>query len=212
MARPVRHPLFARVYSRLRPGIDRQGALAHRRRLLAGLSGRVLEVGAGDGGNFAHYPPEVTGVVAVEPEPYLRAQATRRAMEAPVPIEVVDGVADRLPVDDGAVDAVVVSLVLCSVPDQAAALAELHRALRPGGELRFFEHVAADTPGLLRVQAVVDRTLWPLLCGGCHTGRDTVAAIGAAGFAVEEVDRFRFPPDGPAAPATPHALGRARRA
>ena len=120
--------------------------------------------------------------------------------------------ADRLPVDDGAVDAAVVSLVLCSVPDQAAALAELHRALRPGGELRFFEHVAADTPGLLRVQAVVDRTLWPLLCGGCHTGRDTVAAIGAAGFAVEEVDRFRFPPAGPPAPATPHALGRARRA
>jgi ubiquinone/menaquinone biosynthesis C-methylase UbiE len=212
VARPVRHPLFARVYTRLRPAMDRQGAMAHRRRLLAGLSGRVLEVGAGDGGNFAFYPPEVTGVVAVEPEPYLRSQAARRATVAPVPVEVVDGLADRLPVGDGAVDAAVVSLVLCSVPDQAAALAELCRALRPGGELRFYEHVAAETPGLARAQAVADRTLWPLLCGGCHTGRDTVAAIGAAGFAVEEVDRFRFPPNGPPTPATPHALGRARRA
>jgi ubiquinone/menaquinone biosynthesis C-methylase UbiE len=195
----------------MRPAMDRQGALAYRRRLLAGLSGRVVEVGAGDGGNFAFYPPEVTGVVAVEPEPYLRDQATRRAEMAPVPVQVVDGVAERLPLAASSVDAAVLSLVLCSVPDQAAALAELHRALRPGGELRFFEHVAADTPGLRRVQAVVDRTVWPLLLAGCHTGRDTVAAIGAAGFAVEEVERFRFPAGGPPAPSTPHALGRARR-
>lgn len=204
--------MFARVYSRLRPAMDRQGAAAHRQRLLAGLTGRVLEVGAGDGGNFPLYPPTVTGVLAVEPEPYLRARATERAAAAPVPVEVVDGVADRLPAADGTVDAVVVSLVLCSVPDQPRALAEVHRVLRPGGELRFFEHVAAGTPGLRRVQAVVDRTLWPLLAGGCHTGRDTVGAIGAAGFTVEGVDRFPFPPGRVPAPATPHALGTARRA
>jgi SAM-dependent methyltransferase len=207
----VRHPVFARAYARLRPVIDRQGAEDHRRRLLAGLTGRVLEIGAGDGGNFAFYPATVTGVVAVEPEPYLRARATRQAAGAPVPVEVVDGVAERVPLGDGSVDGVVASLVLCSVPDQPAALAELHRVLRPGGELRFFEHVAADTPGLRRVQAVADRTLWPLLLGGCHTGRDTVAAIGTAGFAVEEVERFRFPPGGPPAPSTPHVLGRASR-
>ncbi len=207
----VRHPVFARVYTRLRPALDRQGALAHRRRLLAGLTGRVIEVGAGDGGNFACYPPEVTGVLAVEPEPYLREQATHRAAVAPVPVEVVDGLAQRLPAADGTMDAAVASLVLCSVPDQAAALAELRRVLRPGGELRFFEHVAAETPGLRRAQAVADRTLWPLLLAGCHTGRDTVAAIAAAGFAVEEVDRFRFPAGGLPAPTSPHALGRARR-
>ena len=206
-----RHPIFARVYTRVRPAMDRQGALAYRRRLLAGLSGRVVEVGAGDGGNFAFYPPEVTGVLAVEPESYLRQQATSRAAVAPVPVEVVEGVADRLPVADGSADAAVASLVLCSVPDQGAALAELRRVLRPGGELRFFEHVAADTPGLRRVQAVADRTLWPRVLAGCHTGRDTVAAIAAAGFAVEEVDRFRFPEGGLPAPASPHVLGRARR-
>ena len=128
-----------------------------------------------------------------------------------MPIEVVDGVAERLPVDDGSMDAAVASLVLCSVPDQAAALAELRRVLRPGGELRFFEHVVADTPGLRRVQAIADRTLWPRVLAGCHTGRDTVAAIAAAGFAVEEVDRFRFPKGGLPGPAAPHALGRARR-
>jgi ubiquinone/menaquinone biosynthesis C-methylase UbiE len=199
------------MYARLRPAMDRQGAAAHRRRLLAGLSGRVVEVGAGDGGNFACYPARVTGVVAVEPEPYLRERAGEQAAAAPVPVEVVDGVADRLPLGDGSVDAAVVSLVLCSVPDQAAALAELRRVLRPGGELRFYEHVAAETPGLRRLQAVADRTVWPLVLGGCHTGRDTVGAIGAAGFAVEEVRRFRFPEGALAGPASPHVLGRARR-
>jgi ubiquinone/menaquinone biosynthesis C-methylase UbiE len=207
----VRHPLFARVYTRLRPAMDRQGALEHRQRLLAGLAGRVVEVGAGDGGNFAHYPAEVTHVLAVEPEPYLRTRAAERAAAAPVPVEVVDGTAERVPVADGAADAVVLSLVLCTVPDQAAALREARRVLRPGGELRFFEHVVAESPGLRRVQAVVDRTLWPVLCGGCHTSRDTVAAVAAAGFALDTVDRFRFPPGRVPAPASPHVLGRARR-
>ena len=205
------HPVFARVYTRLRPAMDRQGALEHRQRMLAGLTGRVVEVGPGDGGNFACYPATVTGVVAVEPEPFLRARATAAAATAPVPVEVVDGTAERLPLADATVDAAVVSLVLCSVRDQAAALAELHRVLRPGGELRFYEHVAAGTPGLRRLQAVADRTVWPLLLAGCHTGRDTVTAIGAAGFAVEEVDHFRFPEGTLAGPASPHVLGRARR-
>ena len=200
------------MYTRLRPAMDRQGAAEHRQRLLAGLTGRVVEVGAGDGGNFGCYPAGVTGVVAVEPEPYLRERATEAAATAPVPVEVVDGVADRLPLDDASVDAAVASLVLCSVPDQPAALAELRRVLRPGGELRFYEHVAADTTGLRRLQAVADRTLWPLVLAGCHTGRDTVAAIGAAGFEVEELDRFRFPEGARASPAAPHVLGRARRA
>lgn len=207
----LRHPLFARVYSRLRPAMDRQGAGEHRRRLVAGLAGRVVEVGAGDGGNFAHYPGGVTRVLAVEPEPYLRALAERRAGTAAVPVEVVDGRAERLPVADATADAVVASLVLCSVSDQATALRELYRVLRPGGELRFFEHVAAETPGVLRaVQGLADRTVWPVLCGGCHTGRDTVTAITAAGFVVEEIDRFRFPP-GQRSPAAPHVLGTARR-
>jgi ubiquinone/menaquinone biosynthesis C-methylase UbiE len=206
----MKRPIFARMYARVRPAMDQQGATEHRRRLLAGTAGQVVEVGAGDGGNFAHYPPEVVRVLAVEPEPYLQAQARRQAATAPVPVEVVEGTADRLPAADASADVVVVSLVLCSVPDQQSALAEARRVLRPSGELRFYEHVAADGGRLETVQRVADATLWPLFVGGCHVHRDTAAAITAAGFVIEELDRFDFPPD-QASPARPHILGRARR-
>ncbi|MFD7155044.1 class I SAM-dependent methyltransferase [Kribbella sp. NPDC059898] len=205
----MNRPFFARMYARVRPTLDQAGAADHRRRLLAGTTGRVIEVGAGDGGNFAHYPPEVTHVLAVEPEPFLRAHALHQASTAPVPVEVVEGTADHLPAPDASADVVVVSLVLCSVPDQQAALAEARRVLRPGGELRFYEHVAAEPGRLATVQRIADATLWPLLVGGCHTHRDTAAAITAAGFAIEELDRFQFPPDR-VTPAGPHILGRAR--
>ncbi|WP_432947464.1 methyltransferase domain-containing protein [Kribbella sp. CA-253562] len=203
--------MFARVYARLRPMMDRQGAAEHRARLVAGTAGRIVEVGAGEGANFAHYPPTVTEVVAIEPNPYLRAQAARRATAGDIRIEVVDGTAERLPVGDGSADVVVMCLVLCSVADQTAALAEAFRVLRPGGELRFYEHVAAE-PGrrLARVQRIADKTVWPWLTGGCHVGRDTAAAITAAGFVIEELDRFDFPPGQPS-PAAPHVLGRAIR-
>ncbi|TDO51168.1 methyltransferase family protein [Kribbella sp. VKM Ac-2571] len=206
----MKHPLFARIYTRVRPAMDEQGAADHRRRLLAGAEGRVVEVGAGDGGNFTHYPADVVSVLAVEPEPYLRAQATRQAATAPVPVEVVDGTADHVPADDASADVVVMSLVLCSVPDQQTALAEARRVLRPGGELRFYEHVAADGGRLGTVQRVADATLWPLFVGGCHVHRDTAQAITSAGFVIEELDHFAFPPD-QVTPASPHILGTARR-
>ena len=205
----MKRPFFARMYARVRPALDDAGAADHRRRLVAGTAGRVVEVGAGDGGNFAHYPPSVTHVLAVEPEPFLRAHADRQAATAPVPVEVVEGTADRLPLADASADVVVVSLVLCSVPDQAAALAEARRVLRPGGELRFYEHVAAEPGRLATVQRIADATVWPLFVGGCHTHRDTAAAITTAGFDIEELDRFNFPPDR-LTPAGPHILGRAR--
>ncbi|MEU8228776.1 methyltransferase domain-containing protein [Actinoplanes sp. NPDC048967] len=205
------HPVFARVYARLSVLMDRAGMAERRRALVAGLSGRVVEVGAGNGLTFAHYPAEVTEVVAVEPEPRLRAAAAVAGRRAPVPVQVVDGLADALPGADGRFDAAVVCLVLCTVPDQAAALAEIKRVLRPGGRVRFFEHVAAEQPGMRRAQRVADATLWPRLFGGCHTGRDTAAAIVAAGFVPDELERFRFPPTGPKSPATPHIRGTATR-
>jgi ubiquinone/menaquinone biosynthesis C-methylase UbiE len=201
-----RHPVFARFYARISPSMDAQGAVEHRRTLLAGLAGQVLEVGAGNGLNFPHYPPAVTEVLAVEPEPYLRGLAEAAAGQAPVPVRVIDGSADALPVPDASTDTAVASLVLCSVPDQARALAELHRVLRPDGELRFFEHVRADTTGLARFQRLAD-VVWPTLVGGCHTSRDTLAAITAAGFEITSLHRFRFPESRLPQPAAPHVLG-----
>jgi ubiquinone/menaquinone biosynthesis C-methylase UbiE len=208
MAGTVRHPIFARLYARLSPGVERKGGAEHRDELLAGAAGRVIEVGAGNGLNFAHYPPAVTEVIAVEPEPYLRDRAAEAAAHAPVPVRVVDGVAQRLPAEDGEFDAAVASLVLCSVPDQAAALAEIRRVLNPDGELRFYEHVVSDRPRTARIQhALDDWRIWPRVSGGCHAARDTAAAIEAAGFTIERCRRFPFAA-GPV--ALPHIIGVAR--
>lgn len=184
------------------------GAL--RRELVADLHGKVVEVGAGNGLTFAHYPGTVRHVVAVEPEPHLRELATKAAETAPIPVSVLAGTAEQLPLPDGSVDTAVACLVLCSVHDPSAALDELRRVLRPGGELRFLEHTIADTPWLRRVQRVADATLWPRLAGGCHTARDLTAAITEAGFSITCSRRFRFPDQRITLPATPHVLGTAR--
>ena len=205
-----RHPVFARAYAWLSRRMEPVVA-EHRRDLLAGLSGRVVEVGAGNGLNFAHYPPDVTQVVAVEPEPYLRRIAMQNAARAIVPIEVVDGLADQLPLPDGSVDAAVASLVLCSVPDPAAAVAEIRRVLRAGGELRFYEHVRSSDPRSARVQRALDATVWPGLAGGCHLGRDPVARMRTAGYDIERLDRPTIPAPKPIAALYPHVLGVARR-
>ncbi len=191
--------------------MEDEGMAELRDELLAGAHGRVVEVGAGNGLNLRHYPPTVTEVVAVEPEPHLRRLARQAGCRAPVPVTVVPGAAERLPLDTASVDVGVASLVLCSLDDQRAALAELRRVIRPGGELRFLEHVLAESPGLRRVQRVADATVWPLIAGGCHTARDSLAAIDDAGFDVTAVRRLRFPDSRVPVPAAPHVLGKARR-
>jgi SAM-dependent methyltransferase len=207
----IPRPRFARMYLKAAARADRRGATDHRQRLLQDLTGRVLEVGAGNGLNFAHYPPTVTEVVAIEPEPTLRAIAQRAAAGAPVPVTVRAGTADALPLADGEMDAAIASLVLCSVPDQARALAELHRVLRPGGELRFYEHVIARCQPKRAILQLADRSgLWPAIGGGCHPARDTGAAIEAAGFTIEHCERFGFRASA-LEPNVPHILGIARR-
>jgi ubiquinone/menaquinone biosynthesis C-methylase UbiE len=206
----VHHPLFARFYTHVLARNEPAAIREHRDELLAGLRGRVVEVGAGSGANFPHYPAEVEEVVAVEPEAYLREQALAAAARVQVRVTLLDGVADALPLEDASCDAAVACLVLCSVPDQASALAELRRVLKPGGELRFYEHVRGAAPRMARWQQLADRTFWPRAFGGCHTARDTVGAIEAAGFALERHRDLSVPPA--FLPVSPQAIGVARRA
>jgi ubiquinone/menaquinone biosynthesis C-methylase UbiE len=212
MASPrVHHPLFARFYARISVGMEGAGVGRLRGELLAGLTGNVMEVGAGNGLNFGHYPRTVSSVLAVEPESHLRGIAQQSAATAAVPIKVVDGSAEQLPADDGSFDAVIATLMLCSVSDPAAALAEMRRVLRPGGELRFMEHVRAGTAGYRGVQRLADATIWPRCFGGCHASRDPVPAIEAAGFSITNLTRYRLPDSRLPWPTAPHARGVAVR-
>ncbi|WP_069867339.1 class I SAM-dependent methyltransferase [Streptomyces malaysiensis] len=208
----VHHPLFARCYARMGPLADERAGVGELRgELLAGLSGRVIEIGAGSGLNFPHYPETVSEVVAIEPERHLRRLATRAGLRAGVPVDVVPGVAEALPVKSEGFDAAVACLVLCSVRDVRRALAELLRVLRPGGELRFLEHGRAEGRVLATTQRALDRTVWPLLFGGCHTARDVRAEIAAAGFESLGHRRLRVPDRGLTLPTSPCVLGAARR-
>jgi ubiquinone/menaquinone biosynthesis C-methylase UbiE len=204
---PVNHPLFARFYTRFSAAMEKDLGPS-RRRLTAGLTGRVLEVGSGNGMNFRHYPDSVAEVVAVEPEPYLRARAVEAAAEAAAPVNVVNGDATALEFGDDSFDTVIFCLVLCSVADPAAALNEARRVLTPDGTVRFLEHVAAPRPAKAKFQRFLDSSgIWPRIAGGCTCGRDTVTTIARSGFRVEELAGVTV---GPAWGHTnPHVIGHA---
>jgi ubiquinone/menaquinone biosynthesis C-methylase UbiE len=207
----VSNPVFARLFDRCFAKDKGRGEDELRRELVSGLAGRVVEVGPGNGINFEHYPPTVEELVAVEPEPYLRSRAEETARSVGIAVRVLDGTAAALPVGAGSADAVVVAGVLCSVADPQAALAELRRVLRPGGELRFYEHVRSRRPGFARYQDAASH-VWPHLMGGCQPNRDTLAAIERAGFRIDRCRGFGFPPDARAYPVAPRILGVARPA
>jgi ubiquinone/menaquinone biosynthesis C-methylase UbiE len=181
-----------------------------RRQLIAGLRGRVIEVGCGDGRNFEHYLPQVTQVVGVEPDPNARAAAAERAAEAQVPIEIVEGVASPLPAEDASFDAALIVWVLCSVPDPAAALQELRRVLVPGGELWFYEHVRSENTAFRALQRAGDALFWTRALGGCETTRDSVRAIEDAGFEIASLDRGFQASTVLTITAAPYVLGVAR--
>jgi ubiquinone/menaquinone biosynthesis C-methylase UbiE len=207
----ISNPFFVRFYRRNRRSAVKRGENEHRRRALEGLTGRVVELGAGDGANFALYPETVAEVVAIEPEPRFREQAQEAARETLVTVHVLPGTAEALPLEDESVDAVVASLVLCTVPNPDQALDEARRVIRPGGELRFYEHVHAESQPLRAILEIADRSrLWPTLGGGCHPTRDTLRTIEHAGFEVERCERFAFSPSA-VIPSIPHILGVARR-
>jgi SAM-dependent methyltransferase len=204
----IHNPVFARLYHRL---LSKEGRRMHalRGQVLEGLRGRVLEIGPGNGPNFDLYPASVSEVLAVEPEPYLRRRAGESAAGAPVAIRVVAGTASALPVEDGWADAVVCSLVLCSVPDQAEALREIRRALGERGELRLLEHVGANCRVAQAVLHGAEVTFWRRAFGNCHPTRDTLAALDAAGFDTSDLER-RVMRASSTEPPLPYIFGTAR--
>ena len=202
----VDNPFFARTWiamsSRERPFMKRL-----RQENLAGLSGRVLEIGAGTGTNFEFYPDTVAEVVAVEPEQRLAVLARQAAAKAPVPVTVRTETAEHFDSDD-LFDAVVCSLVLCSVAEPEDVLRQIYSRLKPGGELRYFEHVASE--GLRgRVQGFFDATFWPRISGNCHAHRHTEESITGVGFAVTDARRLLMLPGW--VPLSEAAIGRAIR-
>jgi SAM-dependent methyltransferase len=202
----MRRRLFAALYYTVGKGSEDAGLREERRQLLAGTEGATIEIGAGTGLNLAHYPEAVTRLVLAEPDRHMRRRLRRRAEALHRAAEIIDAPAERLPFPDATFDAAVVTLVLCSVPNQEAALAEIARVLRPDGRLHFLEHVRSGDPKVAKRQDRI-RPLYNLV--GCNPNRDTLAAIEASALRVDSVRHG----DVPKAPKVerPMIVGTARR-
>ena len=187
--------LFSRLFLRMGAQMDDRGARESRRELVASAAGTVVEIGAGYGATFELYGDGVTSVLAFEPDAALRAAASEAARTAStrsgIPITVVEGVGEAIPVADASIDTVVSSLVLCSVGSQAEVLAEIRRVLKPDGRFLFYEHVRSTNRALALLEDAAT-PLWSRLAGGCHPNRDTVGAIEASGFRIEQSRTFGF--------------------
>jgi len=198
---------FSALYDRCFKAAEEAGLREMRREVLSDARGRVLELGAGTGLNLDLYPEGLESLTLTEPDPHMIKQLRKRAAEASRGAEVVQAPAERLPFDDDSFDTAVVTLVLCTVPDQPAALQEIKRVLEPGGQLLFLEHVRADSPSLAKWQDRLEKP-WRFLGDGCHCNRDTASAIGAAGFELGEVEHPELPKAPPI--VRPMARGSAR--
>ena len=200
---------FSALYDRGFKASEEAGLRQMRHELLAAARGRVLELGAGTGLNLEHYPDGIEGLTLVEPDPHMTRQLREKLARAgkAAEISVIEAPGEGLPFPDGSFDTVVVTLVLCTVPDQAATLAEIKRVLKPDGELLFLEHVRSRNPELAKWQDRLEKP-WRFLGDGCHCNRDTVKAIGVAGFDLDNVERPEFPKGVPL--IKPMAKGRAR--
>ena len=187
----LRSRIFAATYDRQTARMEEAGLRQRRRDLIAAARGDVLEVGGGTGANLPHYGPAVDTLTITEPDQWMMRRLERRARGITPPARVLRAPAEDLPFADETFDVVVSTLVLCSVDDQPRALAELRRVLRPGGELRFIEHVRSDAPKRASTQ---DRLNWLnrlVVC--CDCNRPTLASIEEAGFTVTALDRTELP-------------------
>lgn len=187
---------FAALYDRFLEGTEEAGLRDVRREVLAGASGRTIDIGAGTGVNLELFPEAVTELVLAEPDPHMAKRLRSKLSESSRQAEQVVAPAESLPFEDASFDTAVFTLVLCTVPDPRAALAEAARLLKPGGKLLFVEHVRSEDPGIARWQDRLEKP-WRFLGDGCHCNRDTVATIEAAPFAVESVERGKLPKSPP---------------
>jgi ubiquinone/menaquinone biosynthesis C-methylase UbiE len=183
---------FAALYDRGLKATEEAGLRQMRRELLAAAGGRVLEVGAGTGVNLDLYPDGIDELVLLEPDPHMAKRLRAKLAGGRRAATVIEAPAERVPYEDASFDTAVATLVLCTIPDPAAALAEVSRLLKPGGRLLFLEHVRSRHPGLARWQDRLEKP-WHFLADGCHCNRDTLATIDASPFQLDEVQHGRLP-------------------
>jgi SAM-dependent methyltransferase len=201
--------LFAALYDRMTAGAEKAGLAELRARRLAEAGGATLELGAGTGSNLEYYTDTVTELVLTEPSEHMARKLRDKVSASGRPALVIVAPAERLPFEDDRFDTVVATLMLCTADDPGAALREAARVLKPGGRLLFLEHVRAEDAGLARWQDRLEG-VWGYVAAGCHPNRDTLAAIEAAGFTVDDLERGRFPKAPPL--VRPLISGRATRA
>jgi ubiquinone/menaquinone biosynthesis C-methylase UbiE len=183
---------FAALYDRAFTATEDAGLREMRRQALSEAQGRTIDLGAGTGANLELYPEAVSELVLAEPDPHMAKQLHEKLAQSPRSAELIEAPAERLPFEDSSFDTAVFTLVLCTVPDPQAALAEAARILKPGGKLLFIEHVRAEDAGLARWQDRLEKP-WRFIGDGCHCNRDTVASIEASPLTVEQVEAGRLP-------------------
>jgi ubiquinone/menaquinone biosynthesis C-methylase UbiE len=187
---------MAAGYDRVLASSEAAGLAALRHGLLAQAHGATIELGAGTGLNLEHYPPAVTELVLVEPGEHMGRKLADRVAASGRDARVVRTGAERLPFEDDRFDTAVATLVLCTIPDPQATLAEVARVLKPGGRLLFLEHVRSEDEAIARWQDRLERP-WGFLADGCHPNRDTLATLEHSPLAVESVQRGRMPKAAP---------------
>jgi ubiquinone/menaquinone biosynthesis C-methylase UbiE len=183
--------LFAMTYDRQIAKAEEAGLRTMRQRLLADATGQVVEIGAGTGANLSCYGPEVESLTVTEPQVPMVRRLERKVSDRGTAAKVLRAPAEDLPFDDDAFDTAVSTLVLCGVDDQPRAVRELHRVLRPGGRLLFFEHVRSDDPARARLQ---DRMNWlNRMLVMCDCNRPTLGTIEQAGFKITSLEHTALP-------------------
>jgi len=206
-AGPIRQYIFAWCFSRFSRRAEAYLA-PHKSRLFHGLSGVVLEIGPGSGTNLAYLDAHSAEWIGVEPNPFMHPYLAKTARDLGIEIDIRDSIAEELPVRDASVDAVIATLVLCSVTNQVRVVSEVLRVLKPGGKFLFIEHVAAP-PGtwLRRIQEWIT-PLWRRMADGCCPERETAHVIESAGFREVKIESF----DAPLPVVKPHIAGAAVKA